>query len=87
MKHARVLADIEGGELEPEGRDGAGGALEAPLGYQPAAVCEKRLAHKAELGDQLLGPVVVAARHVRAALGEPRRVFSSLTPMQVSLSR
>ena len=84
----RVLAHVEGGELEAERRDRAGGALDPPARDQLAAVLEERLAHELELGQQLPRAHVVAPGLVRpAAASSRRRVLRSFWRTQVSLSR
>ena len=61
-----VLAHVERGEVQPEGRERAHGLLEAPARDQLAAVQQQRVAHQREVGEQLGGADVVAPGLVAA---------------------
>ena len=61
-----VLAHVERGEVQPEGRQRADRLLEAPARDQLAAVQQQRVAHQREVGEQLGGADVVAPGLVAA---------------------
>ena len=84
-----VLAHVERGEVQPEGRERAHRLLEAPARDQLAAVQQQRVAHEREVGEQLGGADVVAPGLVAAprAAHARARVLSSFWRTQVSFRR
>ena len=83
-----VLADVHRREVQAERRERAHRALERAAGDELAAVREQRVAHEHQVGEQLARAEVVAARLVRAALGDALRACSSsFTRMHVSFRR
>jgi hypothetical protein len=65
-----VFAYVHGGELEPEGGEGADGAVHAAVGEEAAAVFAQGGLDEGEVLQQLGGAEVVAADLVGGALGE-----------------
>ena len=84
----RVLAHVEGRELEAERRDRAVARSTRPRAISSPRCSQERRAHQLELGQQLARADVVAPGLVRATRRRAaRRVLSSFWRMQVSLSR
>ncbi len=71
MVRIGVLAHVERGQVQAEGRQGPHRALQAAAGDQGAAVLDERVAHQPQLREQLTAAHVVAPLLVRAAGREP----------------
>lgn len=82
-----VLADVHGGELEAEGREGADGAVHPAVGEEAAAVLTERGLDQGEVVDELGGAEVVAAVLVGVPEARRSRVLTSFCRTQVALSR
>ena len=75
-----VLAYVHGGELEPEGGDGAEHPLQAAVGDEFAAVLAQRRLEQRQVVEEFGGAEVVAAGGVRGVGGEPVTGVEQLLP-------
>ena len=83
-----VLADVQGGQVQPERGDRADAAGPAgPSRGQRRRGGRAASRASAQVGEQLAGAEVVAARPVRGARGDPRAGVLQLRWMQRPLSR
>ncbi len=66
-----VLADVQGGQVQAEGGDGAADPGQRAVGGEGGVVVPQRPLQQAELGEELRGGGVVAARLVRGSGRDP----------------
>ncbi len=75
-----VFAHVHGGQLQPEGGQGAQEAFDAAVGDQRAAVGAQRGLQDGEVGEQFAGTQVVAVRVVGQPPGEAFAGVEELLP-------